>query len=562
MERKELELNAEAGVKTMIDSVEEKKEETELEFDFLWKVWEEATRFHPYSEEECYFDLLTMLTGFGDVSHNSNLQQNEKFALPLLFSIYAKMIEQDENEFFIDKNKRPQVIDSLKRTIKYCRRENDSNEVQELLQTLATNEPASFVILPISYNIQEEEDLVDHVGGLLIHKKDEDYLVTIVDKQAFFYNKQIGNYVFVSQNKLPQLVQILEESKLSDDIQEPFKIFKQMAELSNEKQFVSLPIVMRPQLTENCMLSEPEATLKVALFHCRKNIFERTSAVHVKWNDFPHSTEKMRERFLHAILADVEKDSRWYSRYKQVFHYYKMRKEGKKERLKENNEDVLKDIKEVLQRSLGLSEQVLDHVRKAYQKDPLIQSANEVYLREEVMYMRKLIETLVNLNEEFIELDQNIQMMDRSIQTIGTKLNTTYLSEELKEIIQSKDFLLENTNKCLKYKCDKIRDELKGKQIIERIDTIKEAVADLRLSVDPYLHRVTTNLDKCKANTHKMMGKVKEKKELVDQLILLAQGSERLNQQLNQLRKEGLLNKKSTKNHVDTDYKKMNDKDR
>lgn len=166
------------------------------------------------------------------------------------------------------------MLQSLDHTIAFYEATN-AKDVQKLLENLKNNMNKSFMIIPV-YNTQEF--LRDHIHCLLIHKKNDQYLVTKTDK---LHNLNIdGNiieranfYTTISGNNLPLLSQILFLSKQEHHKESNVDIANSINTLSEHERTHLAVDWSGYRGIPNCPINEPLATLRVALYNCRHNIF-------------------------------------------------------------------------------------------------------------------------------------------------------------------------------------------------------------------------------------------------------------------------------------------------
>lgn len=272
-------------------------------------------------ERRC--ELLSVSLGLKDSAKLSVLGEEGKRNYELLFSTYIKMIEQDQNNFFIDGTKKQKIIDSLKSTLSLSQTDSIRDFTKQL-NDLKTDDPHSFILFPAFHNTP---NVFAHSSGLIIYKnKQEDYLVTIIDK----VDDTSAEYRTISKSKCTDIGEIILENKHRSFEKEPLWVLNQLYKLSNEEGTygaTDLNIVMQKQYIGNCVVNSLEATLKTALFNCRQNIFELSPQeipITPKWHPTPSSTLEMRERFLNAIKVPAH--PKWNQYFDQVFEHYLIRK--------------------------------------------------------------------------------------------------------------------------------------------------------------------------------------------------------------------------------------------
>jgi hypothetical protein len=369
------------------------------------------------NESEHYFEILAMTLGLMESGNFSLLTKNDLlYDYHFLFSTYIKMIDQDKTEFFAKKSVRSEILESLKRTIIFLNKCKDEKAIRGLLEELVSEKPSSFMIFPISYKIGKK--IVCHASGMIVYRMNNEYVVTLIDK-ASIYTESIGNYVSISQNKITELVKVFCNSTIYDK-KEPFECLKEVLDLSNEINFIPLHIYMKKQSIGNCAISEVEATVKTALFHCRTDMFKLTSSTPVKWNDLPDSTLKMRRQFANVIIG---KDPNWDVLFHRLVRYYESRKQIKK-MLKEPNAQVTyKDLIDL---------------RKLFLRDSEIQSANKMSLKEECKSFNKLSGNFICLDEKVTSLNEMMQKIEKNLTVLkvnpiknSTKLNEAFTKEKI-----------------------------------------------------------------------------------------------------------------------------------
>ncbi|OWW46002.1 hypothetical protein F522_08450 [Enterococcus hirae 81-15-F4] len=142
---------------------------------------------------------LANATGFEVVGEKG--AENYQF----LFSQFKKMIENDHQCQLVDNKSKESVLQSLDRTIDFYNAKNVA-DVQNLLENLKNDANDSFVIIP-AYKAGQFLGF-DHMHGLLIHKKDGQYVVTKTDKLGIFnsfneINKYANFYTKIPEKNYP-----------------------------------------------------------------------------------------------------------------------------------------------------------------------------------------------------------------------------------------------------------------------------------------------------------------------------------------------------------------------
>ncbi|WP_229104086.1 hypothetical protein [Enterococcus durans] len=251
-----------------------------------------------------------------------------KILYTLLFTTYQKMIEQDQQNFFIPKQQQ-----SAKQ-----------GEIKQLLENLKPDDRTSFMILPIQFLTEGEQK---HAAGLLIHRHNDQYVLSILDKARFF-QQRTGSYLTIPEKNIEKFSELLLDSKNSDEIHRNsptvsydrwsnYGILKAFTTLSNEPQAKDLKINLSRQIEGNCIIAGVDAAFKTALYHCHTDIFQtidtRKEKLTPKYNVKENATFQMRRRFLHALKGNDHNENKKLDR---IFSYYEERKKMKKKLLKLN----------------------------------------------------------------------------------------------------------------------------------------------------------------------------------------------------------------------------------
>ncbi|MBF8808424.1 MAG: hypothetical protein IC227_09170 [Enterococcus lacertideformus] len=223
-----------------------------------------------------------------------------------LFSIYIKMIEQDEDEFFTRISDKKKILRSLTRSQAYYSFYHESQFLHTLEQ-LTVNDPADFLLLSLEYF--KKNTVTGHTYGLFICKHEKTYSFFLVDKAKIVINSSICVVTIPSEN-LASLCKEFFSDGYRIPVKDPICIFKKITEHSFAE-VNELSYILHPQKEGNCLVKEIEATLKVALFHCRNNLFTSQNIKKVKWNDTPDSSLEMRIRFL-SVIKDIYRKSPQY----------------------------------------------------------------------------------------------------------------------------------------------------------------------------------------------------------------------------------------------------------
>lgn len=208
---------------------------------------------------------LANATGFEVVGEKG--AENYQF----LFSQFKKMIENDHQCQLVDNKSKESVLQSLDRTIDFYNAKNVA-DVQNLLENLKNDANDSFVIIP-AYKAGQFLGF-DHMHGLLIHKKDGQYVVTKTDKLGIFnsfneINKYANFYTKIPEKKLSILSQMLFMSKQDYHKDSRVSIARSIDILS-EFRGEHLPVRWTGYRSiSNCPINELLATFRVALYNCK-----------------------------------------------------------------------------------------------------------------------------------------------------------------------------------------------------------------------------------------------------------------------------------------------------
>lgn len=287
-----------------------------------------------------------------------SLKRNSRSFFPsefyeLLFSTYIKMIENDPNHFFIDPIRRPKIIQSLERTLELYKLE-EVGSLQTIFENLKNNDPTDFMLFPACYSLLNPAQR-RHVSGLTVYKRDNQYVVIQVDKEEHLREGSVS-YVHIPLEKIEELSRIFFASRHALDLK-PFGILRKIEALSHP--FKAIPsIILASQTTGNCLVSEVEASLKIALYNCQKDIFASPQTLLTpKWNLTAPATAtiEMRKRFLVALKGSNEE---WNQNFDYLFDYYLYRKK-KCEQLVGPDSDQVKQV-------------CYDNVREYFNNDPYL----------------------------------------------------------------------------------------------------------------------------------------------------------------------------------------------
>ncbi|THE16268.1 hypothetical protein E1H99_00340 [Enterococcus hirae] len=303
---------AEEITRYIISRLEDKNQEIDAELQRRKEIEMKAKEF------EKRVDMLALTL---------SLKENDQFfqtgkCYQLLFSTYIKMIENDRNDFFIEKDRKEKIIQSLERTKAFYDFVN-IEQLQSVFEKMTNDDPTDFMLFPIAF-LTSLDKTKSHLCGFTVYKKNEDFLVMKVDKDRSFDNKNVTYFKIPSKNT-EKLSRLFFETCHYIKILEPFAIFLSLLDLSNG--FKTIPaITMQHQKTRNCVVSEVEASLRMILFNCRTDILSLSEKAKVtpKWNlAHSESTLEMRKRFLFAVKGE-HKD--WNRNFGYIFDYYLYRK--------------------------------------------------------------------------------------------------------------------------------------------------------------------------------------------------------------------------------------------
>lgn len=255
-----------------------------------------------------YLDIFALSLS---LKNNDNWYVSEnKSNYSTLFSIYSKMLEQDQEEFFARSTDKEAIIRSLNRSKAFYSVTNNQ-QLLHMMEQLTPNDPADFLIVPLRCSVTR------HTFGSYIYKEEDRYKI-------FFVNKQMKSpsidFATIPNNNMPSFCEQLVLKNDNPNPEQPFYIYKKIVEQSNSKQATTLSYKMHPQKAGNCVVKEIEATLKTALFHCRHDLFASQNFKKIKWNDkSPTSTIDMQDRFLSAIKAECKGPSEPFDLLSELF---------------------------------------------------------------------------------------------------------------------------------------------------------------------------------------------------------------------------------------------------
>ncbi len=296
-----------------------------------------------YTESERKAELLALLLALKENGSYHSTGSDGKILYTLLFTTYQKMIAQDQQNFFIPKQQQSAISTSLQNTIDFYQSAKQG-EIKQLLENLKPDDRTSFMILPIQFLTEGEQK---HAAGLLIHRHNDQYVLSILDKARFF-QQRTGSYLTIPEKNIEKFSELLLDSKNSDEIYRNsptvsydrwsnYGILKAFTTLSNEPHAKDLKINLSKQIEGNCIIAGVDAAFKTALYHCHTDIFQtidtRKEKLTPKYNVKENATFQMRRRFLHALKGNDHNENKKLDR---IFSYYEERKKMKKKLLKLN----------------------------------------------------------------------------------------------------------------------------------------------------------------------------------------------------------------------------------
>lgn len=289
----------------------------------------------------------------------------------LLFSIYAKMIRTDYNNFFVDRIQTMNIVHSLKRTIQLYRMDG-AESLQTIFEKLKNYDPTDFMLIPVAFSTDHTQKYFGHVCGLTIYKRENNFVVLKVDKEQSYRTGSVS-YVKVPFEKARALSQLLfSERHFSNE--KPYDILKKIEGLSHE--FRPIPAIqLKEQTIDNSVISEIEASLRTILFNCKKDIFHLNDQERVtpKWGKLDEpmlarpqrrqnwwmedlgTTVTMKERFLLAVKG---MNGNWNKNLQYIYDYY----------------FYFKNICKKMEHSgIDQKQALLKNIRYLFQHDPYIQ---------------------------------------------------------------------------------------------------------------------------------------------------------------------------------------------
>lgn len=275
----------------------------------------------PYKNElQRYLDIFALSLSLKQSTTWSLEDHNKNYSA--LFSIYSKMIEQDQENFFTSSTDKEQIIHSLERSKDFYTF-TDDKQLLATLKQMKNNDPREFMLLPLFYSAGNH--LKDaHASGMLLYKENEAYKGILVDKQSLMSESQI-NVVTIPTENLPSLCHALFSNKEQPNMGEAYDILYTILEHSAPKEVLPLTYTMHSLKEGNSLVKQIEATLKTALFHCHHDLFASQTFEPIKWNDSTLSTLEMHEHLLSAIKDECKGPSEPFDLLSEC---YKLRKEA------------------------------------------------------------------------------------------------------------------------------------------------------------------------------------------------------------------------------------------
>ncbi|WP_066025316.1 hypothetical protein [Enterococcus mundtii] len=260
--------------------------------------------------------------------NDKNFDQNDDYKL--LISTYIKMLEQDQDDFFIDRNSKQNIIRSLERTKAYFDF-TEENQLRASLEKLVNDDPTDFMLFPMVVPLSEDINVYQHLMGFVVYKKEHDFTVLTVDKMTKYYEDNIV-YQIIPNQRIKELSTLLFEERYDFKL-EKFYLLECLTKLSTHTEPIE-EIVMNDQTVGNCVVASLDASLKVILSNCRESIFSvDREDLSISWNpNHNRSTLEMRKRFLSAVKGE---NPEWNQLFDYIFDFYLYRM-GK---LPENRED-------------------------------------------------------------------------------------------------------------------------------------------------------------------------------------------------------------------------------
>lgn len=243
-------------------------------------------------------DILALSLSLQENINNFGLNKDYQ----LLFSTYIQMIRDDQDDFFIEKRQKENIIESLNRTIDFYDFEK-IEQVQMILEKLRNNDPTDFILIPSSFYPGEYGEISSHTCGLTVYKKNNSFVIMKVDKEKGF-DDQTVSYFEIPPTNILKLSQLFLDERFHE-VRKPYFVLNRLATLSIQNESIGIPaITMKGQKSGNCSVSEVDASLKTILYNCRKDLFSLDTSEQVtpKWHsEHAESILEMRNRFLIAL---------------------------------------------------------------------------------------------------------------------------------------------------------------------------------------------------------------------------------------------------------------------
>lgn len=141
--------------------------------------------------------------------NDKNFDQNDDYKL--LISTYIKMLEQDQDDFFIDRNSKQNIIRSLERTKAYFDFAEE-NQLRASLEKLVNDDPTDFMLFPMVVPLSEDINVYQHLMGFVVYKKEHDFIVLTVDKMTNYYDDNVV-YQIIPKQRIKELSTLFFEER-------------------------------------------------------------------------------------------------------------------------------------------------------------------------------------------------------------------------------------------------------------------------------------------------------------------------------------------------------------
>ncbi|THE16273.1 hypothetical protein E1H99_00365 [Enterococcus hirae] len=330
------------------------------------------------------------------LSLNLSFKKNDQFfeengGYQLLFSTYIKMIENDQDHFFIEAERKEKIIQSLERTKAFYDFKH-KEQLQSIFEKMTNDDPTDFMLFPITFLNGISKTKI-HLCGFTVYKKNEEFIVMKVDKEQKLANKTISYYK-IPTIRIKELSQLFfkersilkvtpysifnglnDISKRSTLKQTSYSIFDGLNYISSDQAISTR--TMKEQDIGKCVISEVEDSLKTILFNCQTDIFSlpKDTKITPKWNlKHSESTVEMRKRFVSAMKGE-NKD--WNQHFDYIFDYYLYKKGEliKNSYLETHVLDVVKDlqVQEIYSMDAYIPEMLKNNGRILEANVPLLQ---------------------------------------------------------------------------------------------------------------------------------------------------------------------------------------------